>query len=415
MSSPALARHTVLVQLNSLSLGGTQINAVDFAARLTNYGYDSVLIGPRDTLPSGPSLLDIAREKGVRVEIFDRPTSVVAGARFLSRRARECGAEVVHVYGSTNARSAFWGPALLARRPLVLTVYEMGVDAAEFASPPLIVGTGYLVDDLHDRPGPTILISPPVDLSRDRVSAVDTTDFRHMIGDPANDQRLVVLVSRLDEEMKAKSVELAIHAVARSGRDDLVLVIVGAGDAETRLREIGSAVNARLGRAAIVFVGPMADPRAAYASADVALGMGGSAARALAFGKPLIVLGEFGWIKSFTPDTAAELFRNSFWSDEVMPEAVDYLSREIDDLAADGPKRARLAAYGREFSVAHFGLEAMAGRLADTYDRARADYRARDWARDLDLEWRALRSGTLSRLAPSKRREIPTTTKEVTP
>lgn len=381
---------TVLVQLNSLGLGGTQITAVDFAASLRSHGFESVLIGPRDTLPSGPSLFDVAREKGVRVESFTRPTTVIAGSRFLSRAARECGADLVHVYGSGNARSAYWGPSLLARRPLVLTVYEMNVSPLEFASPPLIVGTGYLIDDLNNRPGLTRLISPPVDLSRDRAGAVDTTDFLATVGALREKTVRIVLVSRLDEEMKALSVETAVLAVGRSTRTDLQLIIVGSGDAEERLRALARSVNVRLGRAAVIFAGSMADPRAAYASADIALGMGSSAARALAFGRSLIVVGEFGWSRIFERETAAQLFRNSFWSDEAAPTAVDDLVRDIEDLAADPARRAHLQSFGREFSEANYGLDTMTSRLASVYRAARVDYGRRDWARDLGREWAAL-------------------------
>lgn len=381
---------TVLVQLNSLGLGGTQLIAVDFAASLRSHGFESVLIGPRDTLPQGPSLFDVASKKGVRVESFTRPTTVIAGSRFLSRAARECGADLVHVYGSGNARSAYWGPALLARRPLVLTVYEMTVSPIEFASPPLIVGTGYLIDDLRERPGITRLISPPVDLSRDRADAVDTTDFLATVGASREKTVRIVLVSRLDEEMKALSVETAVRAIGRSARTDLQLIIVGSGDAEQRLLALADSVNARLGRAAVIFAGPMADPRAAYASADIALGMGSSAARALAFGRALIVVGEFGWSRIFERETAAHLFRNSFWSDEVSPTAVDDLVRDIEDLAADPARRAHLQCFGREFSETNYGLDAMTSRLASIYRAARVDYRRRDWARDLGREWGAL-------------------------
>ena len=390
-------RSTVLVQLNSLNLGGTQICALELACAVRAHGYDCVLMGPRDTLPSGPSLLDVARDSGVRVEAFDRPQTVRAGARLLSRRAREYGADIVHVYGTDQARSAYWGPSFAARRPLVLTVYEMAVAADEFAGPPLIVGTEYLVDDLDGRAGETRLVSPPVNLESDNVDAVDTTEFLHLIGDPPPSQLRVVLVSRLDEEMKAHGVETAIRALERSYRTDLLLVVVGTGDAESRLRALGDAVNTRLGRRVVVFVGAMVDPRAAYAAADLALGMGSSAARALAFGRRLIALGESGWSLTFTPDTAGLLFRNSFWSDEHVANPVDRLAQAIEALAVDTDGRLDAERFARQFSEAHFGLTTMGARLADVYDAARANYLLGDWASDLGREGRAVRARMTSR------------------
>ena len=61
--------------------------------------------------------------------------------------------------------------------------------------------------------------------------------------------------------------------------------------------------NARAGRPVVLLAGELRDPRAAYAAADVCLGMGGSALRAMAFAKPLVVQGEGGFWELLTPDT----------------------------------------------------------------------------------------------------------------
>ena len=81
----------VLVHLNSLELGGTQINAVDLAAAVVPHGYESHLIGPEPT-GTGASLLDVAAERG-------RP----GHARSASRRRRSPTAACS---GSAPTRSA---------------------------------------------------------------------------------------------------------------------------------------------------------------------------------------------------------------------------------------------------------------------------------------------------------------------
>ena len=379
----------VLVHLNSLELGGTQINALQLAVALSARGWDSMLVGPADTLGDGPSLVDLAAAQGIPLEVQVRPETVVSGARDLARRARRWRADLVHVYGSWAERPAYWGPCLLGRRPLVLTVYEMEVDPRTHAHCPLVVGTAYLRDDLADRPGGATLISPPVDLAADAPGLVDVGPFLADVGVPSTSPRIVV-VSRLDEDMKALSVENAVRAMARLGHQDAVLVVVGGGDAEPRLRALGEETNRSLGRRAVVFTGVLADPRPAYAAADVVLGMGGSAARGLAFGAPLVVLGEFGWSRTFDEGAAAALFRNSFWSDERVDDAPGLLASQLALLLADPARRATLGRIGRAFAEQHFGLEAMADTAAALYDRAAGDYGARQWAGDLALEARAL-------------------------
>ena len=384
-----------LVQINSLALGGTQLNAVDMARALRDRGVESILVGPRDTLPDGPSLFDVAADHGVRLEAFDRPTTTLGGARALARIAARERADLVHVWGSWHARPAYWGPCLMGRRPLVMTIYEMSVPADTYRRPDLVVGTGYLVDDLAERTGPVHLVSPPVDLRRDDHRAVDPSAFVSAHGLRTDSVR-VVLVSRLDESMKALAVEQAIEAVSRLD-EDVELVVVGGGDAEARLRAQAEAVNAGRERRVVTLTGPMTDPRAAYAAADVSIGMGGSAARALAFSNPLVVSGEFGWYRTFTPDSAPSLFRNSFWSDESDRDPVDRLEQALRALVADPGMRESLGRFGRSFAQERFGLDAMAARQEAIYRAALRSYSARQWLPDLGTEARVVAARRLPR------------------
>lgn len=376
----------VLVTINNLELGGSQLNAIDFAAAAAPLGVDTVIAGYRSTLPErGPTLIDAASERGVRLEILDAPMETVSAAPALARVADRHGADVVHAYGGWDLRAAFLGPCRWGRRPLVQTVYEMYVPSQTYRHQPLIVGTRYLLEEQSDvRPGAVELISPPVDLRSDS-RAVDPTGFeREFRLDPSRCH--VVIVSRLAASMKELGIRHAIEAIELLGRDDVDLLIVGSGDAEERLRDAGEKVNARLGRRAVVFCGAMYDPRAAYAAADLVIGMGGSAARALAFGKPLVVCGEHGWFRTFTPTTAPLLFRNSFWSDESEPAPVSQLAEQIRALVDDPDERRELGGFGRDFAEANFGLEAMTARLVNVYRTAVSTHRRRSWFLDLRTE-----------------------------
>lgn len=379
----------VLVTLNSLVLGGCQLNAIDLAQTARSHGVDSVLVGYRSTLPAdgGPSMLDAAAERGAEIHVLDVSTRTSDAAPELARLADRIGADLVHGYGGWDLRAPFLGPCRWGRRPLVQTVYEMYVPSDVYPRQPLVVGTRYLLEEQQQaRRGMVELVSPPVDLNTDH-PGVDPTSFRSSFGLEAGRCNLVI-VSRLDTEMKELGVRESIEAVGALGRDDIDLVIVGGGDAEERLRLAGEAVNARLGRRAIVFCGPLHDPRAAYAAADVVIGMGSSAARGLAFGKPLIVCGEYGWYRTFGPDTSSLLFRNSFWSDESEPESVDRLATQIAALADDPALRRERGELGRRFAEGHFGLELMAERLVDVYERAAATHRRSTWFQDLAVEAR---------------------------
>lgn len=382
-------RRRVLVQLDNLELGGAQINAVQLTAAVTQHGFDSLLIGPRSTLPrTGPSLLDVAADYGVTLEAYDRPASLPGHARALSGFARTWDADLVHAF-SASERAAYWGPGLLGRRALVRTIYEMSFDPRTHPSVPVVIGTGYLRDELAGHRGGAILISPPVDTARDAPGVTDRDEFRRNLG-ISPDAIMLVIVSRLSQEMKARGIEDAIRAVGRLGDRRIRLVIVGTGDAEEQLRATAANINARLGQASMVFAGPLSDPRPAYDAADIVLGMGSSAARGLAFGKPLIVLGERGWSAVFREPATEAIFRSSFWSPQEVSDGVGLLSAHLRALVAAPCERARLAAAAREFAEANFGLPAMASRLATVYENALRSASARAWLIDLRMEARIL-------------------------
>lgn len=371
----------VLVHLNSLELGGTQINAVDLAAALVPLGYESHLVGP-EPARAGASLLDVAAERGVRVTPLREPSTALAYSRVLRQRADAVGADLLHAYGTWGAARAFyWGPSRFGRMPWVQTMYEMELHHSVHRHHPLIVGTEYLVEECVDRPGPTVLISPPVDMLRDRPRSAD---------EPPNEKVTIVIVSRLEEDMKSVPVEAAIGAVGLLADHDLVLEIVGTGAAEARLRTLGEKANADLGREAVRFLGAQSDPRPAYARADIVLGMGGSAARGLAHGKPLVVQGEAGWSAVLEPHNAAFLARSSYWSPDAVAEPAVLLAQNLRTLVDDADRRRSLGEFSRTFAEQRFGLTAMAEKLVGVYETALTSYTARSWWADLPVEARRI-------------------------
>lgn len=394
----------ILVHLNSLELGGTQLNAVDFAVAARAHGVESILLGAQGTLTPSPNLVDYAGERGVPVEVYDPVGGMRGHAAQLSDLVDRLHVDLIHVYGMWGAaRAVFWGPARFGRTPWVQTVYEMSVTPVVLRHMPLIVGTGYLLDEHADRPGRTVLVSPPVDLERDAPALTGLPDLRRAAGLGAGP--LLGIVSRLDSNMKAFSIGVAIDAMRSLGDTGATLAIVGGGDAEEHLRERARRVNDSLGREAVRLLGPMIDPRPAYAAADVMLGMGGSAARSLAFGKPLVVQGEAGWSQTFDRDSADALARASYWSPDSVADPVGDLVGAVRALLDDPVRRAELGVFGREFATARFGLPAMTAQLCDLYASAVRSYGPADWLADVPREGRRLME-KIARVTSRSRSEV---------
>ncbi|MFW2335396.1 glycosyltransferase [Ilumatobacter sp.] len=385
----------MLVSINDLGLGGTQLNAIDFARACRERGIESVLVAFRETLPPGPSLLDVARREGFEIQLVNHGSNIIASSQRLVEIAKREHVDLVHSYGGRWTRLAYWGPHRFGRIPMISMVYDVTVPDEVPRYAPMITGTRILLEEYQDSwPSPVYLVSPPVDTDRD-TPAVDVSGFVDDLDlDP--DAPRVVIVCRLAESMKALTVDQAIRSLRHLEQQRPQLVIVGDGDAAERLRVLGDEVNSELGRRAVVFAGALDDPRPAYNAADVVIGMGSSAARALAFAKPLVVSGEYGWYRTFTPDTADEHFRYSFWSDDQITEPVIELANILSGLLDDDRQREELGRFGRQFAEQNCGLAAMTDRLADISDETldrHGDRRRRRWIKGLSNE-----------LAPAARR-----------
>ena len=134
------------------------------------------------------------------------------------------------------------------------------------------------------------------------------------------------------------------------------LVVVGDGPARAHLEDVAARVNAGTGTTTVTLTGELADPRPAYAAGDVLLGMGGSALRAMAFAKPLIVLGELGFALPLTPDTVDTFLWQGFYGLGDGDRRPDGLADLLRPLLGDPALRAELGSFARRFVEDRFSL-----------------------------------------------------------
>jgi glycosyltransferase involved in cell wall biosynthesis len=194
---------------------------------------------------------------------------------------------------------------------------------------------------------------------------VDPEPFRQRFG-VAHGGITLVTVSRVVESLKGESLRRTIDAAgALAGDLPLQFVIVGDGSARPKLEHAAYEVNRKLRRSAIVFAGSMLDPRPAYAAADIVVGMGTSALRGMAFGKPVIIVGERGFSAPFTPETADSFYYKGFYGvGSGAPDNTDLISN-IRSLAKRPDCFASLGAFSREFVLRNFSLKAVSAQAAE--------------------------------------------------
>ena len=361
----------LLVFAHRLELGGTQINAIELAAQLRDaHGMDVVVHAT-----PGPAL-PVLKARGLAfipapdARFHPSPHRM----RELRRVAKEVKPDLVHAWDWWQGLEAYLGLHLVSGVPLVITDMMMSLTHAMPRKIPTTFGFRDLLTQAR-RAGWTKaeLLLPPVDVTANAPGVVDGQSFRERVGVGA-DELLLVSVSRLATVMKSESLVRTIRVLRDLGQTlPLKLAVVGDGEARPQLQALADEVNGYLGRDAVVLVGAMEDPRPAYAAADILLGMGGSSLRGLAHAKPVIVLGENGFARVFSPRSSPLFLRTGMYGHG---DGDDHaLSSAIRELAVDADLRAELGEFGRHFVVSHHGLEPVAEGFA-RFCRQAAEARA---------------------------------------
>ncbi|MCW2912014.1 MAG: hypothetical protein JWN52_82 [Actinomycetia bacterium] len=357
----------ILVYPHAMEIGGSQLNAIELAAGVRDLGHEVTIISE-----PGP-LVARVREAGIDHLELDpgrrRPSP--ATVRLLADLIGERGFDVVHGYEWPPGLEAFYAARRVAGAGAVCTVMSMAV--APFLPPtlPLVVGTEDIRQTVLERrgrrPGVVHLIEPPVDV-RANAAGHPTDDFRARF-DLDQDHLDVVIVGRLVPELKLEGLLTAIEVVGRLAEElPLRLVIVGDGPSRELVEARSAEVNGRLGRRVIVVTGQLDDPRPAYAAASIALGMGGSALRSLAFARPLVVQGEHGFFELLTPESAGTFLEQGWYG--VGGTGGERLEAILRELAGDEGRRKELGDYGRGLVVERFSLERAARVQEEIYREA---------------------------------------------
>lgn len=353
----------ILVIPDHLEFGGQTV-AVELAAAVRDgFGHDIVLFAT-----PGPASA-LARRRGLR--LLHAPSPRIRPSTVMMAALREAvvsqSPDLVHAWDRPQVLEAYFGLGLTGRVPMLGTSMSTTWERFLPRAVPMTFGTA----QLHGRArrlwrSPVELFEPPVDIETNHPGAVDPAEFRHRhrlhAGVPT-----VVVVPPLSGAVEAEEVRCALAAVARLAPDRPIrLVVVGGGDA---LEEL--AVDAAIvGRRTVVLTGPMADPRPAYAAATVVLGTGASVQRAMAFSKPVIVLGAQGFSEVFTPESAGPLLWRGCYGQGNGEHGPDRLARQLGALLDDGERQAKLGAFGLQTIGERFALEPAAARLDAIYHRA---------------------------------------------
>lgn len=353
----------VVVYPHLMTVGGSQLNAIELAGAVRDRGHE-VTVFAAEPGPLGETVAQLGLPLVLAPRHKKRPSIPIARAlRDLCARER---IDIVHGYEWPPCLEGFYGPLLCDGVTVGCTVMSMSVAPFIPASVPLIVGTEQIAAAARpNRRGPVRVIEPPVDTVSNH-PGIDPSGFRAQYR--LDDRPTVVLVSRLAADLKLEGLERTMRAVELLAADTGVrLVVVGDGPARAHLEAVAREVNAATGADTVTLTGELADPRPAYAAGDVLLGMGGSALRAMAFAKPLVVLGELGFALALTPETVETFLWQGFYGLGDGDRRPDALAALLRPLLLDPDRRAEMGAFARTFVEERFSLVAAGARQEQLY------------------------------------------------
>jgi glycosyltransferase involved in cell wall biosynthesis len=354
----------IVIYPHSMEFGGSQRNAIDIATALRERGHELTVF-----CPPGP-LLNLVIERGLRYELAPLPRirPSFAVMKRLCAVVTAVDAEVVHGFEWPPAVEALFGPDRKLGVPAVCTVMSMSVAPFLPSWLPLTVGTESIARTERAHRTKVILLEPPVDTEHDR--PVDQVAAKRALGiDPAT--LVISLVTRLAKELKREGILSAIEAAGTLALEfPVTLVIAGDGPVRAEVEDAAIRANAAAGTRAVLLTGNLVDPRPVYDAADVALGMGGSALRSMAFGKPLIVQGEQGFWRVLEPDSLGFFTENGWFGVGSAGDERDgavRLGRLLRTLLTDTETRAVLGSFSRTTVESRYGLPAAAELLEGFY------------------------------------------------
>ena len=363
-----------LIYPHNFGIGGSQLNAIELAGTLHERGHDMIIFGRPGPL--------VERVTDFGMEFVEAPirrrTPSPAVVDALVKLVRDRSIDVIHGYEWTPILEAAMAATRFGHSVVpVGTVMSMSVAPFIPRSVDLVVGTEQIAD-AERRSGRALVsvLEPPVDLRHNRKGVVgDLADVRASFG-ITDDRLIVVCVSRLAHQLKLGGLLTAIEVVGELSADiPVALLIVGDGPARTEVETAATRVNSLRGPGTVIIAGALLDPRPAYAVADVALGAGGSALRAMAFGAPLVVQGENGFWELLS-SKSLDRFKWTGWYGygDSPAGGSELLTSILSKVLLDGELRKELGEFSLKTVSERYSLDRAADLQLTIYDDAVARY-----------------------------------------
>ena len=364
---------TILMLVDALNIGGVETHVLTLGKELSRRGH-RIIVGT-----AGGPLLDTCRAAGLKTVSLPFRNDDPVGpelSELLTRTRRLIeseGVDVLHAHLISGMKIAAQA-AQETTVPLILTVHGAFYPLKELRR----------AAEVSDR---VIAVSQPVSkwllsalgLPRERLAVVpngidvglycpgERQGFRQELGLPP-EQKLVVSCGRVTWG-KTRGITAAIEAIAELAlTHDLHFAVVGSGSDTPLVRVMADLVNGKLNRQVVSVVDARLEPVGIYRAADVVLGTARVALEAMSCGRPVIALGNAGYVGFLRADNIEKAWKVYFGDhDEFAPITSRRLREDLDWVLRNTETVTTAAEECRRWVVENFDIERVAQATEDIY------------------------------------------------
>lgn len=372
----------ILLSLQQLTIGGAETHVVELAKELKRRGYNVIVTSKGGVYEKELEAVGI---KHYYVPLHTKnPIQTIKAARTLARIIREEKIDIVHSHARISSfilgklHKVMKFPYVTTAHWVFTTKYGLKY-ITDWGEKCVAVSEDiktYLMDN-YKIPARDIRVTIN-GIDTDKFSPqTDCSDICAELGVNPEKENIISYVSRMDESRSLVAKQL-INIVPKLDKEieNLRVIIVGDGDDFETVRSRADAVNAQLGRKAIVLTGGRTDINKLVAPCKLFVGVSRAALEAMAAAKPVVISGNEGYIGLFDESKLPVGIETNFCC-RGCSEPTERLL--LDDILKffkmSDTQKAELGRYGRELIKRDYSVHRMADDCVKVYDWALAKHK----------------------------------------
>lgn len=372
----------ILLSLQQLTIGGAETHVVELAKELKRRGYNIVVTSSGGVYEKELAAVGI---KHYYVPLHTKnPVQMIKAARTLAKIIRDEKIDIVHSHARISSfilgklHKVMKFPYVTTAHWVFTTKYGLKY-ITDWGEKCVAVSEDiktYLMDN-YKIPARDIRVTIN-GIDTDKFSPkTDCSDICEEFGVNPQSENIISYVSRMDESRSLVAKQL-INIVPQLDKriENLRVIIVGDGDDFATVKSRADAVNAELGRDAVVLTGGRTDINKFVAPCKLFVGVSRSALEAMAAQKPVIIAGNEGYIGLFDKSKLPVGIKTNFCCrgcDEPTEQLL--LNDVLSFFEMPEEERKSLGEYGRELIKEKYSVHRMAEDCIRVYDWALAKHK----------------------------------------